>query len=214
MTTEFIISAFILGVVVAIPPGSVTVIACQRAMQYGFRNSLIFTLGSSIADVHYLCLVYFGLTGFISNSAWKLSLWIACGILLVGIGLLTVASAHGTTAEKAKNVAQLQSRSWVTFISGIVVTLTNPMTIIGWIAIAGNFFIIWNGHVPASGWHAAMTITVIMLGVSAWFIPLVYTASRLRKIINQSFQKYIAFVAGACLIAFGFISLWTAFAMR
>lgn len=214
MTIQHVISAFLLGVVVAIPPGSVTVIACQRAIQYGFRNSMIFTLGSSVSDVLYLCLVYFGLAGFISNSGMKLTLWTACGLLLVVIGILTVASAGGNSPEEENGAAGLQSRPWITFVSGIVVTLTNPMTIIGWIAIAGNFFILWNERAPVTGWHAPVTITVIMLGVLAWFVPLVYAASRLGRIISQSFQKKIAIIAGACLVVFGFISLWTAFALR
>jgi threonine/homoserine/homoserine lactone efflux protein len=214
MTIEFIISAFILGVVVAIPPGSVTVIACQRAIQYGFRNSMIFTLGSSVSDALYLSLVYFGLAGFISNSGMKLTLWTACGLLLIVIGVLTLASAGGNSTEEANGAVGLQSRPWVTFVSGIVVTLTNPMTIIGWIAVAGNYFMLWNERLPATGWHAPVTITIIMLGVLAWFVPLVYAAGRLGRIISQSFQKKITIIAGACLVAFGLVSLWAAFAMR
>ena len=58
MHIDFIISAFVLGIVVAIPPGSVTIIACQRALQIGFRNSLYFTFGSCLSDIFYLTLVY------------------------------------------------------------------------------------------------------------------------------------------------------------
>lgn len=211
MITEFFISAFILGVIVAIPPGSVTVIACQRSIQYGFRNSLVFTVGSSLSDIFYICLVYFGLANFIRDDGNKLALWIVCGILLILIGIMTLASAKNGDGGESGGASMLQSRPWVTFVSGIFVTLTNPMTIIGWIAIAGNFFILWKDRVPGSPGFIAVSIAVIMAGVLAWFVPLIYAASRLRRITSPSFRKYLAAFAGACLIVFGVISLVSAY---
>jgi threonine/homoserine/homoserine lactone efflux protein len=211
MIVKYLVSAFVLGVIVAIPPGSVTVIACQRAIQYGFRNSLVFTIGSSLTDIFYICLVYFGLTGFISDPRYKLLLWSVCGVLLVLIGVTTVASA-GKNGEPGQTGAVMhQSRPWVTFVSGIAVTLTNPMTIIGWIAIAGNFFMIWKDRVPGSALFVTASIAVIMAGVLAWFVPLIYAASRLHRIMGGKFRKYLIVFAGLCLIVFGAISLVSAY---
>lgn len=211
MTINYFISAFVLGIIVAIPPGSVTVIACQRALQYGFRNSLVFTMGSSLTDIFYICLVYFGLTKFIQDDSGRIILWVLCGLLLVLIGVATAVSAREKDGADMKSAAQIQSRPLVTFVSGIAVTLTNPMTIIGWIAIAGNFFLLWKDRVPGSAAGAVITISVIMAGVLAWFIPLIYGVSRLHRIINQKLQRYLIAFAGACLIAFGVISLFSAY---
>lgn len=211
MTINYFISAFVLGIIVAIPPGSVTVIACQRALQYGFRNSLVFTMGSSLTDIFYICLVYFGLTKFIQDDSGRIILWVLCGLLLVLIGVATAVSAREKDGADMKSAAQIQSRPLVTFVSGIAVTLTNPMTIIGWIAIAGNFFLLWKDRVPESTAGAVITIAVIMAGVLAWFIPLIYGVSRLHRIINQKLQRYLIAFAGACLIAFGVISLFSAY---
>jgi len=211
MTINYLISAFILGVIVAIPPGSVTVIACQRALQYGFRNSLVFTMGSSLTDIFYICLVYFGLTKFIQSDGNRFILWVLCGLLLVLIGVATMASAKESDSADAGGPENLQSRPLVTFVSGIVVTLTNPMTIIGWIAIAGNFFLLWRDRLPGSAAGAVMTVAVIMAGVLAWFIPLIYAVSRLHRIINQKYRRYLVTFAGACLTVFGVISLFSAY---
>ncbi len=211
MIFNYFISAFILGVIVAIPPGSVTVIACQRAIQYGFRNSLIFTIGSSLSDIFYICLVYFGLANFIHHETSKLALLVLCGLLLVLLGVATMVSAKEEAGADSKAAVKLQSRPWVTFVSGIVITLTNPMTIIGWIAIAGNFFVLWKDRVPDSSGYTVITIVIIMAGVLAWFIPLIYAASKLHKIMNQSFQKYLIAFSGICLIVFGIISLYSAY---
>ena len=213
MIIEYLISAFILGVIVAIPPGSVTVIACQRALQYGFKNSLLFTSGSCVSDIFYISLVYFGLTNFILNNNYKLILWIICGLLLVLIGILTVTSIKNESGDNKNSKTIIQAKPLITFISGIIVTLTNPLTIIGWIAIAGNFFIIWNNKVPHSNNYTIMTIMTIMLGVLFWFLPLTFLVSKLNKIINYKFQKYLIAFSGICLIIFGVISLFSAFKM-
>jgi threonine/homoserine/homoserine lactone efflux protein len=211
MILNYFISAFVLGVIVAIPPGSVTIIACQRAIQYGFRNSLIFTIGSSLTDIFYICLVYFGLTGFISDPHYKLVLWTLCGSLLVLIGIATAVSAGKSGDQGETGASLLQSRPWMTFASGILVTLTNPMTIIGWIAIAGNFFIIWKDRVPGTAGFIVISIAFIMAGVLAWFVPLTYAASRLHLIMGGKFRKYLIGAAGLILIVFGAISLVSAY---
>ncbi len=38
---EMMFSAFVLGFLVAIPPGTVTVAAAQKCISYGFRNNLV-----------------------------------------------------------------------------------------------------------------------------------------------------------------------------
>lgn len=84
MIIEYIISAVILGIVVAIPPGSVTIVSCQRALQFGFRNSLFFIFGSSLSDIFYIALVYYGIAKVIAdNQMYKIILWIMCGIILI-----------------------------------------------------------------------------------------------------------------------------------
>jgi threonine/homoserine/homoserine lactone efflux protein len=213
MLINYFISAFILGIIVAIPPGAVTVIACQRALQYGFKNSLIFSAGSSITDIFYISLVYLGLTGFILNSKYKLALWIICGILLIAVGILTAISIRGKSIVNNKQAA-IQSNPLVTFFSGIIITLTNPMTIIGWVAVAGNFFIMWRSKFNESGNYPVLTVIVIMTGVLIWFLPIVFLVSRLKKIINIKFQNYLIVFSGICLIIFGCISLLTGFTMN
>jgi L-lysine exporter family protein LysE/ArgO len=211
MLANYLLSAFLLGIIVAIPPGSVTVIACQRAMQFGFKNSLVFTTGSCISDIFYISCVYYGLTNFVNHNSYKIILWIICGLLLIIIGLITIRGLKSYEIDNSIDNTVMQSRPLFTFISGILITLTNPLTILGWIAIAGNFFLIWNNKFPFANEYGIITITVIMIGVLSWFVPLTYAASKLKKLLNIKLQKYLIAVSGICLIIFGNISLYSAF---
>jgi L-lysine exporter family protein LysE/ArgO len=207
---EFLVSAFLLGVVVAIPPGSVTVVAVQRALQLGFRNSVFFSLGSACSDVFYLSLVWLGVAHLVSgNRALKIGLWFACGAILVVLGLVSIASLRKTKND-ADLLAGFQASRPATFVSGVLVTLTNPLTIVGWIGVAGNFFLTWGEKYPASRGLGAVTIACIMTGVLGWFLPFTFVVSRLRNRLGDKVKRVLVLAANLILMAFGAAAVYFA----
>jgi L-lysine exporter family protein LysE/ArgO len=211
MLIEYMLSAVLLGIVVAVPPGAVTVIACQRALQYGFRNSVYFTLGSCLSDIFYITLVYFGVANLISNNPYlKITLWLVCGIILIVLGASSINSIRKTRGIEEENPG-FQSNPLATFISGIVITLSNPLTIVGWIVVAGNFFLIWHHKIPNYKNYGIITVVLIMAGVLIWFFPLVFIVSKLKKRINDPLKKWLILFSNLCLILFGFLALYYAF---
>jgi L-lysine exporter family protein LysE/ArgO len=211
MLIEYLISAVLLGIVVAVPPGAVTIIACQRALQYGFRNSAIFTLGSCLSDIFYITLVYIGVANLISDNHYlKMVLWVVCGIILIILGMSSIRSIrkpHGIEENKSG----FQSNPLATFISGIVITLSNPLTIVGWMVVAGNFFLIWNHKFPDYKNYGIVTVSFIMVGVLIWFVPLIFIVSKLKKRINDQLKKWLILLSNLCLIIFGIMALYYAF---
>ena len=208
---DFIIAALILGIVVAIPPGSVTVIACQRALQFGYRNSLFFTFGSCLSDIFYLTLVYFGVANFIaSNNTCKIMLWLISGTVLLFIGGYSIYTLY-REKQGPGTINNYQRNRLTTFISGIVVTLSNPMTIVGWMVVAGNFYLIWNEKYPNIKNHGIITIIIIMIGVLVWFLPLTFVVSRLGRMMKERFIKILIFVGNLFLIMFGGMAFYYAF---
>jgi L-lysine exporter family protein LysE/ArgO len=210
MLIEYLVSAVLLGIVVAVPPGAVTIVACQRALQYGFRNSAIFTLGSCLSDIFYITLVYIGVANLISNNQYlKIVLWIVCGLILIILGVSSINSTRKNLGIE-ENKPGFQSKPLATFISGIVITLSNPLTIVGWIVVAGNFFLIWNHKFPNYRNYGIFTVALIMLGVLIWFVPLIFFVSKLKKRINDQLKKWLILLSNLCLIIFGFMSLYYA----
>lgn len=53
---EMLISAFVLGIVVAMPPGAVTIAGGRRAISFGFGTAVFFTMGSTTSDAFYASL--------------------------------------------------------------------------------------------------------------------------------------------------------------
>jgi threonine/homoserine/homoserine lactone efflux protein len=210
MLIEYLLSAVLLGIVVAVPPGAVTIIACQRALQYGFRNSAIFTLGSCLSDIFYITLVYMGVANLISDNPYlKIALWIVCGILLIILGISSIKAIKKNQGIE-EDKSGFPSNPLATFISGIVITLSNPLTIVGWIVVAGNFFLIWNHKFSSYRNYEIVSVSFIMLGVLIWFVPLIFIVSKLRRIINDPLKKWLILFSNLCLILFGFMALYYA----
>jgi L-lysine exporter family protein LysE/ArgO len=207
MFIQYIIASFVLGIIVAIPPGSVTVVACQRAIQIGFKNSIFFTLGSSLSDIFYLMLVYFGTATVISsNKLFQIILWFVSGTILIILGLLSIISIRRKNSDES--IVKFQTSKISTFISGILITLTNPVTIVGWLAIGGNFFLLWNERYPDSKHLGLLSIGLIMFGVLIWFIPLTYIVSRLKKLLSERLKNLFIVIANIFLILFGMFAFY------
>jgi L-lysine exporter family protein LysE/ArgO len=206
---EYIVSAFILGIVVAIPPGSVTIIAIQRILQFGFLNSLIFSLGSASADIFYIILVYNGVAGiFASNPLFKIILWFICSAILIFLGTTSLWTLRKSVESPIQK--NITSGKTATFISGIMVTLTNPITIVGWLAIAGNFFLVWSSRFPESKRLGSIIALPIMAGVLLYFIPLLYAVSRLKSRLNRKTTGIMIIIGNIFLLGFGCYSLYNA----
>jgi threonine/homoserine/homoserine lactone efflux protein len=208
--TEFFISAVVLGIVVAIPPGSVTLVACQRSLQFGFRNSMWFTLGSSLSDTFYILLVWFGVAGAVSALPWfKPALFVVCGLLLVWMGLSSILPLLKRDATD-EDLGELVADPRATVVQGVLVTLTTPLTIVGWLAVAGNFFLLWGERLPESRNWGLATVALIMLGVLVWFVPLIFAVSRLRALVGPRLKRGLIIGANLGLVAFGAVALWSA----
>jgi threonine/homoserine/homoserine lactone efflux protein len=205
---RLVLYAFVAGFVVAIPPGAVTVVAGQRALQFGFRNSLLFSLGSCVADIFYLLVVYFGISWFFTdNPLFRMILYFFCGALLLYFGITAVVNPHGIDL-KTGGRKKMESGSR-TILSGIGITLLNPVTIVGWIAIGGNFFLMWDKAMPEAKGTAALLIPVIMLGVMAWFGPLLFFMSKLKHFLKEKVQKILIVAAGVFLLCFAAWSVYS-----
>jgi threonine/homoserine/homoserine lactone efflux protein len=202
---NIMILAFVAGFIVAIPPGSVTIAAVQRTLRFGFRNALIFSLGSCLADIFYLLVVCFGVSYiFADNHVFRIALLFLSGCLLLFFGIGAVRNPPKLkldTGEARKNESDIK-----TFLSGLGITLLSPGTVVAWIAVGGGIFLLWNRQAPHARNMSILLIPVIIIGVMAWFGPLLYFVSKVRHFIKEKIISTLVTTAGILLIGLGGIS--------
>ena len=206
---EMIFSAFVVGFLVAIPPGTVTVAAAQKSISYGFKNSIAFTFGSCLSDILYILIVFYGFAPLISdNTSYKIIFWLLSGILLFYFGIDALRTLKRNIVFSEDAISRKQYFKDIT--SGVGITLSNPMTIAGWLVIAGGFFTHWKVEWPPFQNYGLFSIVFMMIGVLCWFVPLLYIISKAKNVLNHVFLKLFSLVSGLFFISIALFSTYSA----
>ena len=206
---EMIFSAFVVGFLVAVPPGTVTVAAAQKSISYGFKNSIAFTFGSCLSDILYILIVFYGFAPLIrDNTSYKIIFWLFSGILLFYFGIDALRTLKRKIAFSEDAISRNQYLNDI--LSGIGITLSNPMTIAGWLVIAGGFFTHWKMEWPPIKNHGIFSIVFMMIGVLCWFVPLLYIISKAKNVLNHVFLKLFSLVSGLFFILIALFSTYSA----
>src|SRR5947209_12880263 len=130
MDISFLIRGFIIGLSIAATVGPMCILCINRTMHKGQLYGLVSGLGIATADGVYGAIAGFGLTvitGFLVSQ----QMWIRLigGLFLIYLGIKTVLSkpAERTVAAKADGYVGA-------YLSTLLLTLTNPLTILSFAA--------------------------------------------------------------------------------
>jgi threonine/homoserine/homoserine lactone efflux protein len=216
MDSAAFLRGLVLGVSVAAPVGPIGVLCIQRALAGGWRVGLASGLGAATADALYGAVAALGLTAI---SAWLLGLDQA--LRLGGGAYLLYAGARTLLARPAAAAGPGPDRSTVAprrgagpglrsaYLSTLVLTLTNPMTILFFAAV-------FAGLTPAGaagpGAGAALLILGVFLGSAAWWLALALGADRLRTHLGGAMLVWVNRLSGLVIAAFGLAALTGGFA--
>ncbi len=202
-------AAFVIGIAVAIPPGAVIIAGSQRAITRGFWSAFNFYLGVVSADALYAVLVYFGLSTLFKDSLlFKLVLWILGGAWLIwlGIGAMRTRIDLSMTAGEVKSNRRLDVMR-----DGLLITLFNPLTIISWIALAGNFFAtLWRPEWPAKESVGLLAIIAMLVGTQTWALGVSAVLSSIRRMISPRILYIVSVGSGIFLVCYGLSGWWSA----
>ena len=202
MSFEFFIRGLIIGLSIAAPVGPMGVLVIRRTLSEGRLVGLISGLGIAAGDTIYGALGGFGLT-FITSFLINEQFWLRLigGCFLVYLGVKTLLSKP---AEKAAEGAGKAMSLPGYFISTMLLTLTNPTTIISFAAIMAGL-----GIGSTSGDYLSATILVIgvMLGSTSWWLILTGAISLFKNKITPAGMVWVNRISGLTIIIFGLLAL-------
>jgi threonine/homoserine/homoserine lactone efflux protein len=167
----------------------------------------VFNLGSVTSDAIYAFGVYFGLATLLTQSVpLRLALWLLGGAWLCWLGV----DALRARIDLSVDSAALPATSWHEYRAGLLITLFNPLTIIGWIALAGSFFTRWDSAWPSLETVGALAVAAMLVGAMAWFVLLSLAFSAARRWVSPRAIRIVSVVSGLALIAYGLSAWWAA----
>lgn len=200
MDTSLFLRGLILGFAIAAPVGPIGLLCIQRTLNNGRIAGLVSGLGAATADAIYGAIAAFGLsliTAFLVQQ--QLWLGLAGGLFLCYLGVRTV------LAPPAQNAAAVQSSGLLgAYSSTLVLTLTNPMTILSFVAIFAGA-----GLAASSGDSLAALLLVagVFAGSAAWWLLLSGGVSLLRGFVTVQTLRWINYVAGGVIVVFGMFAI-------
>jgi threonine/homoserine/homoserine lactone efflux protein len=195
MTIWLLLKGMGFGLAVAAPVGPMSLLLMRRTLVQGWRPGIATGAGIAMGDGLYACVAVLGLAGLSRFMlAHEQPLHIAAGLFLLYLGLRTVFARPSDVAAEAPAVGAGRA-----FASAVLLTLTNPPTIIMFAAIFASMAPP-EGFAPGS---AAATVGGVLAGSMLWWCGVVAGVSAVRHAIGPRARRWIDRVAGAVLAVFG-----------
>lgn len=203
MELGLFIRGLIIGFSIAAPVGPIGVLCIRRTLADGRTSGFLSGLGAATADALYGCVAGFGLTvisGFLVDQCFWIQL--IGGIFLLALGIKTLRSVPAERAAAASGTGLAAS-----YASTLLLTLTNPMTIL---SFAGIFAALGVADTGGDFSAAALLVLGVFVGSAAWWLLLSGGVGLLREKLSSGVLRWTNRLSGAILLVFGILAVWQA----
>ena len=204
MGISFLIKGLLIGLSIAAPLGPIGVLCINRTLAEGPRLGFICGLGAAAADALY------ALAGTVALSAiaqWviedRILLRVIGGIFLVYLGARTFMRPTTALPSAGRIAALLPPGARAAFMSTFLLTLANPVTLLGFAAMFAGLGVAPMGLISSADSAAAALVVGVFLGSALWWLALSSLIGRLRPYIGPHTLTVINRISGTVLTAFG-----------
>jgi threonine/homoserine/homoserine lactone efflux protein len=201
LVVSVFVKGLIAGFLIAAPVGPINVMCVRRTIVHGRLVGIVSGLGAAAADTLFGAIAAFGLT-FIHDFLMREKVWFGIGgaALLVIIGLRILVATPPQEKEE-KDPANLLGD----FTSTGFLTLTNPVTVLSFLAVFSAFGVQSEERSLADSW---LLLLGVFLGSSLWWLVLTTTVDLFRDRFNREGLRWANRIAGVLILVFAAVVLW------
>ena len=185
-----------IGLAIAAPVGPIGVLVIQRTLRHGVATGLATGLGAAAADAAYAAVGAFGVAGLVT---WLQGVRVL--LVIIGGAFLLLLAWRTWHAQPPAAGAAAASRPGLlaSFASTGLLTLSNPATILSFIAIFGALA---GRGAPVAPW---LMVAGVLAGSALWWLLLCAAVGALRGRFDTRAQRHVGQVSALMLAAF---ALW------
>jgi len=201
MLLAFLLKGVLVGIIIAVPAGPVGVLCIRRTILHGRLAGFVSGVGASTADAVFGIVAGFGLTVV---ADWLLGYqdWLRLGgagfLLYIGISAFTADPLRGAQSQRDPEGLLAD------YASTFVLTITNPITILAFIAI---FAAIGFSGAEATLGRAGILVLGVWIGSLLWWAALAVGAGMVRLSFGRNHLVWINRASGGILVLSGFALL-------
>lgn len=187
------LKALVVGLSIAAPVGPIGLLTIQRTIDRGFRIGLATGLGAAVADGLYGTVGALGVAWLINAlTAARVPLALGGAALLLLLAWRTVRTPLASTRASSGTAGV-----WAAFGSTVLLTVTNPATIVSFIAVFGALAAGVGGSVSP-----VVMIVGVFLGSATWWLFLATLVAKTRHRFDDRWRRRIAIGSAAVLAVF------------
>ena len=194
------VKGFAIGFSIAMAVGPIGLLCIRNSLTRGFLQGFATGLGAATADGLYGAVAGCGVTVITTLLlSCTTVLQIVGGLFLcyLGLGMVCV-------KEIRERMEMSQRGFWAIFTTTFFLTLTNPMTILSFIAIYAGLGVGTGDSSLSSGFGVTAGV---FSGSALFYVLLSFAASRFRRRLPPSGALWLNRISGAIIIGFGVVSL-------
>ncbi len=186
-----------IGLAVAIPVGPIALLCMRRTLQCGFFVGFATGLGAALADLFYATIAGFGIAAVETVLvAYRTPLSFVGGLFLLALAWRTAFHKNPVVRELNPTTRSIPGA----VISGFVLTATNPLTVLGFVAIFAGFGV---GRGLTDIGRAVSLIAGVVAGSALWWMALTGVIARIRHFFSSRTMMGLNFAAAALIATFG-----------
>lgn len=205
-TLEMIFRGLIVGILASAPMGPVGVLTVQRTLNKGRWYGMVTGVGAAISDIIYAAISLVGMSfvmDFIENPRNMFWFKIIGSVLLMLFGVYTYASNPTENLRPTSNNRGTLMHNGVT---GFLVTFSNPLIILLFIALMARFEFVVQEHY----WEQGLGYMAIFCGALLWWFGLTYIIDKVRTRFRDNTICLINRIIGCIVIVAGIAGIvWT-----
>ena len=176
--SSLLLRGFALGFAIAAAPGPIFFLCFRRTLLQGRLYGLLSGLGVATADAFYAAIATFGVAALAGAvTAGRRPLALLGGAALVAIGVRILLERRDSSAAAAP--ATGRGLAWA-YASTLGLTITNPSTIISFVALAAALGLGTGGSLD----RPAAVVAGVLAGSATWWCVVAIAASILRERVN------------------------------
>jgi threonine/homoserine/homoserine lactone efflux protein len=196
MSASFLLKGMVIGFSIAAPVGPIGVLCIRRTLHDGRIAGLVSGLGAATADALYGCIAGFGLT-WVSTVliGQREVLGLAGGLFLLFLGVRTFLARPAETAADHEGPGLLNA-----YGSTLVLTLTNPLTILSFTGVFAGLGLAATDGAPGS---ALWLILGVFVGSTLWWCALSAGVGLVRERLQGGALLWVNRLSGSVIAGFG-----------
>ena len=195
----YLFAGLIIGFFVALPIGAAAILCINRTLQFGLKPGLFTGLGVALADLLYGMFAVFGLFAISGDTLQNQPvLRLAGSLCIMFIGLRMMSKVPDSLeGQQIQHETALKDT-----ITGFLVTISNPMTIIAFVA-ALSYVNYLMEEINLIG--SVLIVSGIFIGSLAWWSILSYLSLLFKDKLTGNILRKFNVGSGFLIFAFGIL---------